>query len=105
MKNKTTAALLAIFLGFFGIDLYYLGRPEDVEKAPLRILLCFIGLAFIPMIIGLVEGIKLLKQSQEEFDKKYNDGKCSDVATLQNEILAHLRGNVNVNDDDELPTF
>ena len=32
--------------------------------------------------MGLVEASNFLSMSQEEFDKLYNEGKCSDVPTL-----------------------
>ncbi len=61
MKNRITAALLAILLGGLGIHKFYLDKSGT---GILYILFCWTG---IPSIIGLVEGILYLTQSDEEF--------------------------------------
>lgn len=66
MKNRLTAGLLAILLGSFGIHHFYLGRSG---YGVLSILFCWTG---IPGIIGLVEGILMLTQTDQEFQQKYN---------------------------------
>lgn len=83
MKNKVIAAILAISpLGAFGVHYYYLG---DKNKFGPRLLLG-IFLNFVGAIAGLIDGIKLLSMDQEKFDKQYNGGQCSDVATLLQNI-------------------
>lgn len=73
-KNKLTAALFAIFLGFIGGHKLYLNKIGG-----------FIGFIFLfwmslkinfplSMIIGVIQGIKMLNMSDMEFDKKYNRG-------------------------------
>jgi RNA polymerase subunit RPABC4/transcription elongation factor Spt4 len=64
-KDRTTAGLLAIFLGGVGVHKFYLGS----------ILLGFCYLFFfwtgIPAIIGLIEGIYYFTLSEQEFARKY----------------------------------
>ncbi len=66
MKDKTTAALLAILLGGLGIHKFYLG------KGALGLLYLVFCWTFIPAIIGLIEGILLLLMSKQDFDLDYN---------------------------------
>ncbi len=66
-KDKTTAGILGIVLGGIGAHKFYLG---DTTKGVIYLLFVWTG---IPCIIGLVEGIKYLTMSQEEFDAKYNN--------------------------------
>ncbi len=66
MKSKTTAALLAFFLGGFGVHRFYLGQPI---LGIIYLLFCW---TFIPVIIGLIDFIILLTYSNEKFHKKYN---------------------------------
>ncbi len=71
MRNKYIAALLAIFLGLFGVHKFYLG-----QKTAGIIYLIFFWTG-IPEILGIIEGIIYLFTSQEKFDKKYNQDKLS----------------------------
>lgn len=64
-KSRIVAALLAIFLGVFGIHHFYLGHRG---LGILYFLFCWTG---IPGIIGLVEGIWWLLMSDETFAQKY----------------------------------
>lgn len=72
-KSRTTAAILAIFGGMFGIDRFYLGQYQ------LGIFLTFLTVfsfsAFgLPLaaIVGLLHGMFLLNSTDEDFDKKHN---------------------------------
>lgn len=65
MKDKTTAGILAILLGVFGVHRFYLGQT-------------FLGILYfivppLSAIIGFIDGILLLTMSQDEFDEKYNN--------------------------------
>lgn len=64
-KNRLTTALLAFFLGAFGVHRFYLGN----------ILLGFLYLLFfwtlIPAIISFIEFIIFICMSDEDFNKKY----------------------------------
>ena len=64
-KNKTTAALLAIFLGSIGIHKFYLG---STVQGIIYILFCWTG---IPAVIGLIEGIILLTMNSNAFVQRY----------------------------------
>jgi TM2 domain-containing membrane protein YozV len=68
MKSKIVAALLAFFLGGFGIHKFYLG--EGVAGV-IYLLFCW---TLIPGIIAFFEFIGLLLTSDQVFDAKYNGG-------------------------------
>lgn len=65
-KNKVVAALLAFFLGGYGIHRFYLRKSTS---GLLYILFCW---SLIPGVIAIVEGICLLVMPQEKFNAKYN---------------------------------
>ncbi|GAB1536362.1 hypothetical protein ADMFC3_19930 [Geovibrio sp. ADMFC3] len=65
-RNRLAAALLAFFLGGFGIHKFYLGKAG---WGIVYLLLCW---TFIPGLIGIVESIFLFLMSDQEFDVKYN---------------------------------
>lgn len=67
-KDKLIAALLAFFMGVFGVHHFYLGN-----KGRGIIYLIFFWTAF-PAIIAGVEGILWLLMDEDEFDYKYNLG-------------------------------
>lgn len=64
-KNKTTAGLLAIFLGAFGVHKFYLG------KSGMGILYLIFCWTYIPGILGLVEGIIYLTKSDADFHRDH----------------------------------
>lgn len=70
-KNKTTAGLLAIFLGGFGIHKFYLGYPVP---GVIQIVATIISCGFLAPI-GMIEGILYLTKSDEEFTHLYVDGR------------------------------
>ena len=59
------AALLALFLGGFGVHKFYLGQPL------LGILYLVFCWTFIPAFIAFIEAIILLCMSDESFARKY----------------------------------
>ena len=63
VKSRTTAGILAILLGCLGIHKFYLGK---VGMGILYLLLCWI---YVPAILGLIEGIIYLTQTDEAFAK------------------------------------
>jgi len=67
MKNKITAALLAFFLGGFGIHKFYLGKTG---QGILYLIFCW---TFIPSFIAFIDFIILLVTSDSNFDLKYNE--------------------------------
>lgn len=66
-KNKTTAALLAIFLGGLGIHKFYLGGGST-KWGVVYLLLCW---TFIPAILGFIEGIMFLTMDESGFHDSY----------------------------------
>ena len=64
-RNRMTAAMLALFLGGFGIHHFYLG---NVLFGILYLLFC---LTLIPAIAAFVEFIILLCMTDEKFEAKY----------------------------------
>ena len=66
MRNKTTAAVLAFFLGGIGGQYFYLGR---VAAGIACLLFCW---TFIPCFIALYHFIKFLTMSDTAFDQQYN---------------------------------
>lgn len=65
-KNKIVAGILAIVLGGFGVHQFYLGH---IGRGIIYLIFCW---AWIPSIIGFIEGIIYLCMSDEEFNRKYN---------------------------------
>lgn len=66
MKSKTTAVVLAFFLGGFGAHRFYLGQSG---RGILYLVFCW---TFIPAIIAFIDFFCLLLMSDEEFNRKYN---------------------------------
>lgn len=66
MKNKVTAALLAFFLGGFGVHRFYLGQ---VGKGILYLLFCWTP---IPWLIAFIDFIVFLASGEKSFNFKYN---------------------------------
>lgn len=66
IKDKNVAAVLAFFLGTFGIHRFYLGQIW------LGILHCIFMATTIPTIVGFIDAMVLLSMDQERFDEKYN---------------------------------
>ncbi len=64
-KSKSTAGILAILLGGIGAHKFYLG---ETGMGILYLLFSWTG---IPLIIGLIEGIIYLTQSDQEFASKH----------------------------------
>jgi len=64
-KNKVTAGVLAILLGGLGVHKFYLGQTG---MGVLYLLFCW---TFIPAILGLIEGIIYLTESDAEFARKH----------------------------------
>lgn len=80
MRNKTVAALFALFLGTLGMHKFYLGK----KNAGLVYLICTIAgwltywliIGLIPImvitILSFIDAIKLLLMDSEDFNVVYN---------------------------------
>lgn len=64
-KSRLAAVLFVFFLGGFGFHKFYLGQ---IGMGILYLLLCW---TFIPVALGMIEGILFLIMSDEDFVKKY----------------------------------
>ena len=80
MKNKSNAAVLAFFLGGFGIQKFYLG---ETVKGILSLLFFW---TFIPSFVGLYDCIKLSRMSKECFEVKYNKNQNLECATCKSKL-------------------
>ena len=60
-KDRSISVALALVLGGFGAHKFYLDKPG---KGLLYAMFCWTG---IPSIIGLVEAVKYIRMSEEEF--------------------------------------
>lgn len=67
-KSNVVAGLLGIFLGGLGIHKFYCGK---VGMGILYLCLCW---TCIPEIIGFIEGIVYLTESEQEFNRKHIKG-------------------------------
>lgn len=66
MKDKSTAAILALFMGWLGIHKFYLGRIGA------GVAYLVFSLTFIPAVLGLIDFIVLALMEPDEFDRRYN---------------------------------
>ncbi|MEN9920083.1 MAG: hypothetical protein RL662_2519 [Bacteroidota bacterium] len=66
MKSKTTAAILAIFLGGIGVHRFYLNQ---IGVGILYLIFCW---TFIPLIVSLIDFIWLLAMDENRFNLKFN---------------------------------
>ncbi|HWV15065.1 MAG TPA: TM2 domain-containing protein [Cellvibrio sp.] len=64
-KNRIAAALLAFFVGGFGIHKFYLGQIG------MGILYLLFFWTFIPFVIAFIEFILLLVMSDQEFNTRF----------------------------------
>ena len=83
MKNKITAALLALMFGVFGLHRYYLGRKFQGILHTILFFICFflssnghgdiaeMSIA-LPAILGFMDAVLLFVMPKQEFDEKYN---------------------------------
>lgn len=68
IKSKNTAAVLAIFLGIFGVHKFYLGKFD------MGIIYLLFSFTAIPLIIGIIEGIIYIRNDKFTFANKQNVG-------------------------------
>ncbi|RRO11539.1 NINE protein [Flavobacteriaceae bacterium 14752] len=78
MKDKTTAALLAFFLGGIGVHRFYL------NQIGLGFLYLLLSWTFVPLIISFIDFIVFLSMDLKTFNYKYNKNHSFQVNNLQN---------------------
>jgi TM2 domain-containing membrane protein YozV len=66
MKDKSTAAILALFLGTIGVHKFYLGRIGA------GIAYFIFSFTFIPAILGVIDFFVLALMDNDEFNRRYN---------------------------------
>jgi TM2 domain-containing membrane protein YozV len=81
MRNKTTAGLLALFLGGIGMHKFYLGQWV---RGIVYLLFCW---TFVPAIIGFVEAIFLFASSEDRFQAAHGS-KFGYVMTASGPVAA-----------------
>lgn len=81
MRNKTTAALLAFFLGGLGGHKFYLGQSG------MGFLYLLFFWTFIPAIIAFIEFFVLLSMSEADFNRKYNAEFATAAPSPQNIVV------------------
>lgn len=88
MKSKSTAAILAFFLGGIGVHRFYLGQGG---YGVLYLLFCW---TFIPAGIALIDFIVFLTMDDATFNSKYNGQSAISVRVNSNtaEELEKLHG-------------
>jgi hypothetical protein len=64
-RNRIVAALLALFLGGFGIHQFYLGRTGT------GFLYLIFFWTIVPAILALIDGIRYLLMTDEDFAARY----------------------------------
>lgn len=73
--KKIAAGICGILLGALGVHKFILGyTKEGIIMIVVSVITCGFG-AFIPGIIGLIEGIIYLTKSDEEFSRIYVQNK------------------------------
>ncbi len=65
MKNKTLAAVFALFLGGLGIHKFYLGKPA---VGFLYIAFCW---TLVPAVLGFFDALVLFSTSEDAFQRQY----------------------------------
>jgi TM2 domain-containing membrane protein YozV len=66
MKNKSTATLLAFFLGGFGAHRFYL---EQQKLGWYYLAFCWTG---VPFVIGIIDGLAFTFTGYSRFNQKYS---------------------------------
>lgn len=89
MKSRKTAALLAIFFGIIGIHKFYMNKPG------IGFVYILFSWTLIPGIVGFIEGIVYLTQTDEQFQSKVKQvvQKQNQAKPVQKQVLTN---NVNV---------
>lgn len=66
VRNRIVAGILAIILGFIGVQFFYLNK---IVSGILCVMFWWTG---IPCLIGIIQGVCMLKMSNMEFEVRYH---------------------------------
>lgn len=66
MRDKNVAAVFAFFLGSFGVHKFYMGKVGQ------GVLYAVFAFTFIPFLVSMIDFIRLVMMTTEEFDELYN---------------------------------
>lgn len=94
MRNKTTAAVFAFFLGGIGGHKFYLGKPI---QGLLYLAFCW---TFIPAVVAFIEAIMLLMMSDADFNLKFNAGLMLVGAASPQNIVVNVANTAQAGADD-----
>lgn len=84
MKNKRTAAILALLLGSFGVHRFYLGQTS---KGVVSVLFCW---TFIPAVIGLYDFFAFTLMGNEYFQVTYNNDLSLRCCVCKTQLLENI---------------
>lgn len=84
MKSRTTAAILAIFLGGLGVHRFYLGQTG------LGIIYLLFFWTFIPAVVAIIDFLIWLTMTDEKFNEKYNQGIAMPASSTNANTLEKL---------------
>lgn len=65
-RSKNTAGILALLLGGIGVHKFYLGKPGA------GLAYAFFCWTFIPVLLALIDAVRLFGTSTQAFDGEYN---------------------------------
>ena len=97
MKNKNVAGIMAIFFGSLGIHYFYLGDNKKGTKYLLIALLTFGVGAMVLEVLGIIDGVKLLSMSDDEFNAAYNGASSTTIDGSSTSYAPPAGQNVNPN--------
>jgi TM2 domain-containing membrane protein YozV len=84
MKDRTTTMLLCLFLGSIGIHKFYLGKKTE---GILYLVFCW---TYIPAIIAIFEFFGFCFMSDQEFNRKFNNGRSSEIESASSYWLSRI---------------
>jgi TM2 domain-containing membrane protein YozV len=84
MKDRTTAMLLCLFLGGFGVHKFYLGKKDE---GILRLVFFW---TYIPAIVAIFEFFGFCFMSDREFNSKFNNGRSSEIESASSYWLSRI---------------
>ena len=67
MKNKVVAGILSILLGWLGVHKFYMGNTKG---GIIYIVISIVTACSIGSLLGLIEGIMILIETDEKFQER-----------------------------------